>query len=352
MRKLVIGAAAIALAAGSAFADPGKGGGKGNGGGEGGKGAAAAHKDHGGSGGKDKGKGNGGDRGPSMKADKGERGPSMRAEKSDRGGGKSDRGWAKADKSERGQSMRADKGDNGAERRAERGRDENKRDVRFEGGNERVVRDDRKDRRWDDDDFFDRDDRGLVQGCPPGLAKKNNGCMPPGLAKQRDGDWRTVSYRPDWFGYSDLNDGRYFYDDGFLYRLGNQGSVLGFVPLLGGALSVGNPWPSYYEPNPVPDYYGRYYNLGSPDSYRYADDVLYRVDPQTDTISGIIALLTGDQFAVGQPMPMGYDVYNVPYDYRDRFVDGPNAYYRYADGYVYEVDPTTQLIEAVIELLA
>jgi hypothetical protein len=39
--------------------------------------------------------------------------------------------------------------------------------------------DDRFDDRWDDNDRrFGRN------GCPPGLAKKNNGCMPPGLARQ------------------------------------------------------------------------------------------------------------------------------------------------------------------------
>ena len=27
-----------------------------------------------------------------------------------------------------------------------------------------------------------------VGGCPPGLAKKNNGCMPPGQAKKQSGD--------------------------------------------------------------------------------------------------------------------------------------------------------------------
>lgn len=325
MRKFLIGAAALALAAGTAFADPGKGGGNGkeNGGG-GGKGAAAGSMNPGG-GGKDKAKGDGGDRGPAMKAEKtGQR----------------------ADKADRGQSMRAD---DKAERHVARDEKREAKIDKREDRDTRVARDDRNDR-WDDDDAFDRDNRGLIDGCPPGLAKKNNGCMPPGLAK-RQGDLRSASYRPEWFGLSGLGDGRYFQDDGYLYRLSDSGSVLGYVPLLGGALSVGNPWPSNYDPYPVPDYYERYYNLGSPDSYRYADDVLYRVDPQTDAISGIVALLTGDKFAVGQRMPTGYDVYNVPYDYRDRFADGPNANYRYADGYVYQVDPTTQLIAAAIELL-
>ena len=334
MRSILIGAAAIALAAGTAFADPGKGQG-GGGNGKADKGASTGAIKAGG-GDKAHGKGHGGGeaRGPAMKAEK--------AKGQMAGGGE-----------------RADKGAAKAERRAE------KREDRAKGGKSsedrwldrdgRVAdRDSRDDRgaRWVG---FERDDDGLIRGCPPGLAKKNNGCMPPGLAKKddrwNDGDWRSAAYRPDWFGYSSLGDGRYFYDDGYLYRMSDTGSVLGFVPLLGGALSVGNPWPSFYQPAPVDDYFVEYYNLGSPDSYRYADDVLYRVDPKTDAITSIAALLTGDRFNVGQPMPLGYDVYNVPYQYRDRYADGPDAHYRYADGYVYEVDPTTQLVQAAIELL-
>jgi hypothetical protein len=199
-----------------------------------------------------------------------------------------------------------------------------------------------------------RGNRGLIDGCPPGLAKKNNGCMPPGLAKDRRDyrdDYRAYYYRPSWFGYDGLRDGRYRYDDGYLYRVNDAGSILGYIPLLGGALSIGNPWPSYYQPVQVPDYYVDYYNLGAPGAYRYADDVLYRVDPQTDAITSIAALLTGDQFAIGQRMPLGYDVYNVPYAYRDRYYDTPEYNYRYADGYIYQVDPTTQLIAAAIQLL-
>ena len=136
-----------------------------------------------------------------------------------------------------------------------------------------------------------------------------------------------------------------------LYRLGTDNSVLGYIPLLGGALSGGRTWPSMYQPVPVPQYYTDYYNLGPTGSYRYADNVLYRVDPQTDAITSIAALLTGDQFAIGQPMPLGYDVYNVPYAYRDRYYDTPDSMYRYADGYVYQIDPTTRLVAAAIELL-
>ena len=49
-----------------------------------------------------------------------------------------------------------------------------------------LARHDRNDR-WDDDDDDD-DDRFGRNGCPPGLAKKNNGCLPPGQAKKMDDD--------------------------------------------------------------------------------------------------------------------------------------------------------------------
>lgn len=198
-------------------------------------------------------------------------------------------------------------------------------------------------------DFGSIRPRGLINGCPPGLARKNNGCQPPGQVGRNDR--RGEFDRPDFWGLSRLGDGRYHYNDGYLVRYAPSGGILGHIPLLGGALGIGNMWPDYYEPVALPDYYENYYGLGAYDSYRYADDVIYRVDPQTSAITSIAALLTGDRFSVGQQMPLGYDVYNVPYDYRDRYADTADANYRYSDGRVYQVDPTTQLITAAIDLL-
>jgi hypothetical protein len=350
MRIFLMGAAAIALAASGALADPGKGNGGGNG--HGGAKAAAGPSM---AGGQAKGHGNQG-HGKQPKAGRAQpvrvaqgpaaHGPGAKA--------KADRPAQRAN----GNGNANVKGNGHAKGNAKatpvRVVKEKARDVR-EG---REMRDVRIGRRGDDGPhivrtvvrFDPRGDRGLINGCPPGLAKKHNGCMPPGLAKDR-ANYRDVYYRPSWFGYDRIGDGRYRYDNGYLYRVNDLGSVLGYIPLLGGALSVGNPWPSYYDPVPVPDYYVDYYNLGSPGAYRYADDVLYRVDPQNDAITSIAALLTGDQFAVGQRMPAGYDVYNVPYAYRDRYYDTPQYDYRYADGYIYQVDPTTQLIAAAVQLL-
>jgi hypothetical protein len=45
-----------------------------------------------------------------------------------------------------------------------------------------LARNDRDDRWDDDDDGYGRN------GCPPGLAKKHNGCLPPGQAKKMGND--------------------------------------------------------------------------------------------------------------------------------------------------------------------
>ncbi len=336
MRKFLMSAAAIALAASCAYADPGNG--KGNGGNKGGGPPEVPAQG--------KGKGDQAGHGPSVKgpAMKGpssngpaNKGPSMKA------AAKADRG--PATKPDRGPAMKAAKGPPAKAASGSVGNTQNRAGGDYRRAEKRdYARDGYREVRTTA--FLDRDRYNYVEGCPPGLAKKHNGCVPPGLAKSQG-----AYYQPSYFGYRSPGDGRYYYDNGYLYRTGSNGSILGYIPLLGGALSVGNQWPSYYQPVSVPDYYVDYYNLGPDNSYRYADNVLYRVDPQSSAITSIAALLTGDRFAVGQPMPSGYDVYNVPYAYRDRYYDTPESNYRYSDGYVYQVDPTTQLIQAAIQLL-
>ncbi len=342
MRRISAAVAAIALVVGAAHAQ-GQGQGRGN---DRGGGQPAEAGQQGGERGGGQGQGNAergnrgqGDDGPSMtqstrgSEQRGNNGSAMREE---RGGGNADRGDA----------------NRGNERAVERAAADNRG-----RGNDNRVSDNRAvviDRRDGDRgadivrvrDFARLAPRGLIEGCPPGLARKNPPCVPPGQVRNLFG-WD----RPDFWGLT-LGDGRYFYDDGYLIRYAPSGGILGYIPLLGGALAVGNAWPNYYEPFAMPVYYERYYGLGPYDSYRYADNVIYRVDPETAAITSVAALLTGDDFAIGRPMPLGYDVYNVPWGYRDRYIDGPDSYYRYADGYVYQVDPETRLIAAAIELLA
>ena len=333
MRVLLAGAAALALAASGAVAQ-GNGNGKGNGNG-GGKPAAA----------QDKGGGN-------AKAD---RGP-QRTEARGNGNGKADRGNERKSV----ETRSADRGNGDAKR------DERRLETRGNGSGQgngrdtvRVRYDDRGNDRGDIRMGVDRGglwlardrERGLVEGCPPGLAKKRNGCNPPGQLK--DYDRRSLfggDYRPSLFGLTSYGRGDYYYRDGYLVRYGGNG-ISGWIPLLGGALGVGNFWPTGYASYDIPDYYVDYYGLGGGGNYRYADNVIYRVDPEDAAIVSIAALITGDEFTVGQPVPRGYDIYNVPPSYRDRYYDTPDAYYRYSDGYVYRVDPETQLVAAAIELL-
>ena len=68
-------------------------------------------------------------------------------------------------------------------------------------------------------------------GCPPGLAKKNSGCLPPGQAKKlyNVGQRYPVNYGDRW-SYDQIpydlrrqydleQDERYYYGDGYLYQV-------------------------------------------------------------------------------------------------------------------------------------
>lgn len=362
MRILTTGVAIVALASTGAFAQ-GKGNGQGNGGGNDRGGPPAAAQ--GGPKAQNNGNGNGNRGGPPA---------AMRSERGN-GGGNADRGG--------GPPVRADRGNgngngnsnvgnrgNGQANAIQRDAVRTARELRGNGngngnGNAGAVsRGNGNDRNGATrivertvDRYVQPSGRyggtfgyapSLIDGCPPGLAKKNNGCQPPGLARQRApyGSY----YQPNLFGLTGYDRGDYYYDNGYLLRQSGSG-IVGYIPLLGGALAIGNQWPGSYGRASLPDYYVDYYNLGGPQNYRYADDVIYRVDPTTSAIQSIAALLTGDQFTIGQPVPRGYDVYNVPYAYRDRYYDTPEANYRYSDGYVYRIDPTTQLVAAAIDLL-
>jgi hypothetical protein len=84
-----------------------------------------------------------------------------------------------------------------------------------------------------------------VGGCPPGLAKKHNGCMPPGQAKKL---YRTGQRFPTNYGY------RWNFNQ-IPYDLRNQ------------------------------------YNFDPRDNYYYGDGYLYRVDPKTYLIQQVVSAL-------------------------------------------------------------
>ncbi len=271
--------------------------------------------------------------------------------------------------------------------------------------------------------------RGVINGCPPGLAAKNNGCMPPGQAQKLLGAPLATaqSYGPMYalpqslsYLYPETPDYYYRYGDGYLYQVDRTDNLIAsLIPLLAGGYMPGQYLPAAYMQSYVPDYYGfnsfypasysyggngydnlcnrygygvvyqvdcysgmvvnvvplyaggygvgqmlptaySYYNVpvqyrsvyyDTPDyNYWYAPGAIYQYDPRSSMITSVAALLSPG-FTVGQQLPMGYDVYNVPYAYRATYYDSPTAWYRYNNGYIYQVDPTTMLVTAVVASL-
>jgi len=94
------------------------------------------------------------------------------------------------------------------------------------------VRSDRYDRNGR---LYALDNRGR---CPPGLAKKNNGCTPPGQAKKlydigqrynpNFGNVWTYNQIPTALRsqYNLNDDGRYYYNQGYLYRVNPRTMVI------------------------------------------------------------------------------------------------------------------------------
>ena len=146
--------------------------------------------------------------------------------------------------------------------------------------------------------------------------------------------------------YADNDEHWYRYGDGFIYDVEPYSRrVEARYPLYADDYYVGERWPVAYPDYNVPYAYRDQYADTPQYHYRYADGGIYRVDPTNQIILALASLVTGDQFAVGQPMPSGYDIYNVPVSYRDRWADSDDEYYRYANGYVYRVDNGSGLIE-------
>jgi hypothetical protein len=160
------------------------------------------------------------------------------------------------------------------------------------------------------------------------------------------------SYFPSAYGfnsfYPDYGNNCYRYGNGVIYEVDCfTGLVEDVIPMYAGGYGVGQLLPSSYGYYNVPSQYrSMYYN--TPDNnYWYAPGAIYQYDPSSSLITSVAALLSPG-FTIGQQLPMGYSAYNVPYAYRSSYFDTPNAYYRYNNGNIYQVDPTTKLVTAIV----
>jgi hypothetical protein len=278
--------------------------------------------------------------------------------------------WAEKRREERGKRLeeRRKWAEKDIDKRGERAwKREEKRAERFEGRREfrRVSGEDRYETYGEP--YRQRYALDTGGACPPGLARKNNGCLPPGHAKKMFGPAQfftagqvlpleyyseyNVPYEyQSW--YQDNPDNYYRYDDdGYIYQVDRQSNLIeSLIPLLGGGFGVGQLLPAGYDSYNLPMQYRDDFQDSDEAYYRYGDDAIYQVDPQTNMIESIVALLGGD-LNVGSMLPSGYDTYNLPMEYRDQYVDDADSMYRYADGNIYEVDPQTQIIEQIVASL-
>lgn len=170
------------------------------------------------------------------------------------------------------------------------------------------------------------------------------------------GNYGLNSFYPasysDYGGYDDYYGNTCNrYANGVVYQVDcGSGLVRNIVPTYAGGYGVGQMLPSSYDYYNVPMDYRSLYYPTSDRSYWYAPGAIYQTDPSSNLITSVAALLSPG-FNVGQPLPAGYGMYNVPMAYRSTYYDTPNAWYRYNNGNIYQVDPTTQLVTAIVASL-
>jgi hypothetical protein len=185
------------------------------------------------------------------------------------------------------------------------------------------------------DGRYDRDDRygdRYDRDCPPGLEKKNNGCLPPGQMGRddRNGRWgddsrygntQMIDRNRDGFDDRDLNRDRRV--DEREWRMAE----------------------------------GRYDNDGryDRDDDRYDrndrdyDDRYETRDTRRGGIGGILeSVLGGGGLRVGQRV--SGNLGGVPYQYRDQFRDGNGVYYRSDNRAIYQIDARTDTVVRVFPL--
>jgi hypothetical protein len=162
------------------------------------------------------------------------------------------------------------------------------------------------------------------------------------------------SYVPNYYGLNSFypasygNDVCNRYMNGVVYQVDcYTGMVESVMPMYAGGYGVGQMLPASYSPYNVPMQYRSMYYNSADAGYWYSPGAIYQYDPSSSLITSVAALMTPG-FTVGQRLPMGYDMYNVPMAYRATYADTPNAWYRYNNGYIYQVDPATQLVGAVV----
>jgi hypothetical protein len=206
---------------------------------------------------------------------------------------------------------------------------------------------------WDNDDYYyrygggylyrvDRDDELIASMIPLfGAALLGQPLQP---------YYTNNNYRPSYFNafYPNSPYDCYQYGYGYVYETDcMSGLVENVIPTYDYGYGVGQLLPSSYGYYNVPFAYRSSFADNDDYYYRYAPGAIYRVDRETALISAVAALLTNG-LSVGQPLPAGYSAYNVPLAYRSTYYDTPDSWYRYDNGYIYDVDPGSHMVRSVV----
>ena len=157
--------------------------------------------------------------------------------------------------------------------------------------------------------------------CPPGLERKDNGCMPPGQVGRdgRDGRWGDDDRRDgewsdrnrDGYDHRDLNRDRRI--DEREWRMAEE---------------------RYDDRNDRDD-----------DGYDRGDDRYDDRDTRRGGVGGVIDNLLGrNTLRVGQSVGANARLGGVPYEYRTQYRDGNGVYYRSDGRAIYQIDARTHTV--------
>ena len=146
-------------------------------------------------------------------------------------------------------------------------------------------------------------------GCPPGLARHNVYCMPPGQLRKAERIGQRLALANLGYNIPDRYRYRFADNDRFTYRYGNDGAVYRFdrgtglvssvFPVTSSGLYYGEPLPLGYDAYNVPFAYRNYYPDTNDYRYRYDGNAIYRVNSSNNMVDGVVALLTGGTGGLG-----------------------------------------------------
>lgn len=179
--------------------------------------------------------------------------------------------------------------------------------------------------RYDRDDGYQSD--GYGRDCPPGLEKKNNGCLPPGQVG-RDGRWDNDDR---WNSRDRMDRNRDGFDDRDLNRDGRIDD---------------REWRLAEESHGGDRYEDRH-----DDRYEDRYDDRYQNNAGRGGIGGVIDNLLGrGTLQVGQRVTANARLGGVPYEYQSRYRDGGGVYYRSDGRNIYQIDARTDTVVRIYSM--